>query len=39
MSVKKMKPADDCRLPVVAFTDGNPYGYCNIYRTRSGVRF
>ena len=25
--------SDDCRLPVVAFTDGDPYGYCNIYRT------
>ncbi len=25
--------ADDSRLPVLAFTDGDPYGYCNIYRT------
>jgi DNA topoisomerase-6 subunit A len=25
--------ADDQRLPVVVFTDGDPYGYCNIYRT------
>ncbi len=25
--------ADDHRLPVLAFTDGDPYGYCNIYRT------
>ena len=25
--------ADDGRLPVLAFTDGDPYGYCNIYRT------
>lgn len=25
--------ADDQKLPVVAFTDGDPYGYCNIYRT------
>ncbi len=25
--------ADDQRLPVLAFTDGDPYGYCNIYRT------
>lgn len=25
--------ADDRKLPVVAFTDGDPYGYCNIYRT------
>ena len=25
--------ADDKRLPVVVFTDGDPYGYCNIYRT------
>ena len=25
--------ADDCKLPVLAFTDGDPYGYCNIYRT------
>lgn len=24
---------DDQRLPVLAFTDGDPYGYCNIYRT------
>jgi DNA topoisomerase-6 subunit A len=24
---------DDRRLPVLAFTDGDPYGYCNIYRT------
>ena len=25
--------ADDRKLPVVVFTDGDPYGYCNIYRT------
>jgi DNA topoisomerase-6 subunit A len=25
--------ADDQKLPVYAFTDGDPYGYCNIYRT------
>ncbi len=25
--------ADDQRIPVLAFTDGDPYGYCNIYRT------
>jgi len=25
--------ADDQKLPVLAFTDGDPYGYCNIYRT------
>lgn len=25
--------ADDRRLPVLVFTDGDPYGYCNIYRT------
>jgi DNA topoisomerase-6 subunit A len=25
--------ADDKRLPVLVFTDGDPYGYCNIYRT------
>ena len=25
--------ADECALPVLAFTDGDPYGYCNIYRT------
>jgi DNA topoisomerase-6 subunit A len=25
--------ADHSRLPVLAFTDGDPYGYCNIYRT------
>ena len=25
--------ADDKGLPVVVFTDGDPYGYCNIYRT------
>ncbi len=25
--------ADDCAVPVLAFTDGDPYGYCNIYRT------
>jgi DNA topoisomerase VI subunit A len=25
--------ADDRQLPVLAFTDGDPYGYCNIYRT------
>ena len=24
---------DARRLPVLAFTDGDPYGYCNIYRT------
>jgi DNA topoisomerase VI subunit A len=24
---------DDRHLPVLAFTDGDPYGYCNIYRT------
>jgi len=24
---------DDRKLPVLAFTDGDPYGYCNIYRT------
>lgn len=27
------KLADDKRLPVLVFTDGDPYGYCNIYRT------
>lgn len=25
--------ADARQLPVFAFTDGDPYGYCNIYRT------
>lgn len=25
--------SDDKNLPVLAFTDGDPYGYCNIYRT------
>ncbi len=25
--------ADDLKMPVLAFTDGDPYGYCNIYRT------
>lgn len=25
--------ADDQKLAVLAFTDGDPYGYCNIYRT------
>jgi DNA topoisomerase-6 subunit A len=25
--------ADACDLPVYVFTDGDPYGYCNIYRT------
>ncbi len=25
--------SDDAKLPVLAFTDGDPYGYCNIYRT------
>jgi DNA topoisomerase VI subunit A len=25
--------ADDVGIPVLAFTDGDPYGYCNIYRT------
>lgn len=25
--------ADDAGLEVLAFTDGDPYGYCNIYRT------
>lgn len=25
--------SDDQRVPVLAFTDGDPYGYCNIYRT------
>ena len=25
--------ADDKGLPVLVFTDGDPYGYCNIYRT------
>jgi DNA topoisomerase-6 subunit A len=25
--------ADDCRLPVYVFVDGDPYGYSNIYRT------
>jgi DNA topoisomerase-6 subunit A len=25
--------ADDRGLPVFVFTDGDPYGYCNIYRT------
>ncbi len=25
--------SDTCKLPVYAFMDGDPYGYCNIYRT------
>jgi len=25
--------ADDQGIPVLVFTDGDPYGYCNIYRT------
>jgi DNA topoisomerase VI subunit A len=25
--------SDTCRLPVYAFMDGDPYGYCNIHRT------
>lgn len=25
--------SDGCDLPVYVFTDGDPYGYCNIYRT------
>jgi DNA topoisomerase-6 subunit A len=25
--------SDDRSLPVLVFTDGDPYGYCNIYRT------
>ena len=25
--------ADDCKLPVYVFVDGDPYGYSNIYRT------
>ncbi|MFP6906036.1 MAG: DNA topoisomerase IV subunit A [Verrucomicrobiota bacterium] len=25
--------ADEVGIPVLAFTDGDPYGYCNIYRT------
>lgn len=25
--------SDDQDLPVLVFTDGDPYGYCNIYRT------
>jgi len=25
--------SDQCRIPVYAFMDGDPYGYCNIYRT------
>jgi len=25
--------SDEKDLPVLAFTDGDPYGYCNIYRT------
>ena len=25
--------ADACKMPVYVFTDGDPYGYCNIYRT------
>lgn len=25
--------ADDQKVPILAFTDGDPYGYCNIYRT------
>ena len=27
------KLSDDMKLPVYAFTDGDPYGYMNIYRT------
>jgi len=25
--------SDSCDLPVYVFTDGDPYGFCNIYRT------
>ena len=25
--------ADQFKIPVYVFTDGDPYGYCNIYRT------
>ena len=25
--------SEQCDLPVYVFTDGDPYGYCNIYRT------
>jgi len=25
--------ADHSKIPVLVFTDGDPYGYCNIYRT------
>jgi len=25
--------SDDQNIPVLVFTDGDPYGYCNIYRT------
>jgi len=25
--------SDEKKLPVITFTDGDPYGYCNIYRT------
>jgi len=25
--------SDECKLPVYVFTDGDPYGYLNIYRT------
>ncbi|MBN2056094.1 DNA topoisomerase IV subunit A [bacterium] len=25
--------SDSCNLPVYVFTDGDPYGFCNIYRT------
>ena len=25
--------SEQCNLPVYVFTDGDPYGYCNIYRT------
>jgi len=25
--------SETCKLPVYAFMDGDPYGYCNIYRT------
>jgi DNA topoisomerase-6 subunit A len=25
--------SDECKLPVYVFTDGDPYGYMNIYRT------
>ncbi len=29
--IRRLSDAHD--LPVLAFTDGDPYGYCNIYRT------